>query len=197
MNLSNIIHTGYHLDCYPIDDDTIIVNIRTGKEIDKVFIFVGDPFSAGISSGEHKWSGDRLEMEKTKEFSDYYIWSISVNPEYKRLKYHFEICSMQERVYLLADGFHKEINDIPEDIMIQRFLFPWMNNSDINKVPEWVADTVWYQIFPDRYCRANHRVKRNTTEEWVSKEDKSWDLFYGGDIKGIESRLGSQKIVRG
>lgn len=36
--------------------------------------------------------------------------------------------------------------------MQQCFVVPWMNPADINRTPDWVNDTVWYQIFPDRFC---------------------------------------------
>ena len=46
--------------------------------------------------------------------------------------------------------------------MLQCFIVPWMNPADINRTPKWVNDTVWYQIFPDRFC--NGTPERNTAE---------------------------------
>lgn len=73
--------------------------------------------------------------------------------------------------------------------MIQRFIYPWMNRADIMKVPEWAENIVWYQIFPDRFCRKNPGEKRHSCREWACQEDATWKEFYGGDLAGIRSRL--------
>lgn len=188
MNRALIQHSGYFLDCYPYDHDTLIINLNTGKDVDCVFVYVGDPYYGG-SSGEHKWVGEKMEMTKSMEHANTYTWSISVTPKYKRLKYHFQILCGKESVYLLADGIHDSIENIPEQQMIQRFIFPWINPSDVNTVPPWVTDTIWYQIFPDRFCRGNSQQKRFKTSEWSCCNDKDYFMHYGGDIKGIESKL--------
>ena len=30
--------------------------------------------------------------------------------------------------------------------MLQCFTVPWMNPADVNRTPDWVNDTIWYQI---------------------------------------------------
>ena len=37
---------------------------------------------------------------------------------------------------------------------------PWMNPADVNSTPDWVNDTVWYQIFPDRFCNGTPEKRR-------------------------------------
>ena len=64
-----------------------------------------------------------------------------------------------------------------------------MNRADIMKVPEWAENIVWYQIFPDRFCRKNPGEKRHSCREWACQEDATWKEFYGGDLAGIRSRL--------
>ena len=48
---------------------------------------------------------------------------------------------------------------------------------------------MWYQIFPDRFCRKNPGEKRHSCREWACQEDATWKEFYGGDLAGIRSRL--------
>ena len=109
---------------------------------------------------------------------------------YKRqVKYHFEITGGGESVCLYEDGFVKAAERFPADRMIQRFIYPWMNRADIMKVPDWAENIVWYQIFPDRFCRKNPGEKRHSCREWACQEDATWKEFYGGDLAGIRSRL--------
>ncbi|ELV7527935.1 maltodextrin glucosidase [Edwardsiella ictaluri] len=59
--------------------------------------------------------------------------------------------------------------------------------------PEWVADQVFYQIFPDRFARS--AVAENAPHprwrDWVTPLDDTVDAntFYGGDLDGITARL--------
>ena len=66
--------------------------------------------------------------------------------------------------------------------------------------PDWVAGSIVYQIFPDRFARANpEKVVRNggtyergvVYNEWSSKPErppKGRD-FYGGDLRGVIEKL--------
>ena len=55
MNLEQISHNGYLLDCYPRDEETLIINLRTGKDIKEVYIYSEDPFVNDLSSKEYDW----------------------------------------------------------------------------------------------------------------------------------------------
>ena len=72
--------------------------------------------------------------------------------------------------------------------MMQCFIVPWMNPADINVTPDWVNDTVWYQIFPDRFC--NGTPEKNTEEilAWRSGPVTNAQRF-GGNLAGIRQRL--------
>ena len=48
--------------CYCLDNDHLIINIKTGYDVDKVFIIYGDPYEAGIMGGNERWSGKRAHM---------------------------------------------------------------------------------------------------------------------------------------
>ena len=38
--------------CYPLNEDELIVNLKTGYDVKRVFIYYGDPFEAGILGGK-------------------------------------------------------------------------------------------------------------------------------------------------
>ena len=170
MNLAEITHRAYFLDCYPLDERHLKISIQTGKDVDEVILWAGDPYSAGIAENEQNWQGERVPMELERELAHRNVYSAVLTPAYRRVKYHFEITGGGESVCLYEDGFVKAGENFPADRMIQRFIYPWMNRADVMKVPEWAENIVWYQIFPDRFCRKNPGEKRHSCREWACQE---------------------------
>ena len=68
MNLSAIYHRMSEQYCYPLDQDQLIINIKTGYDVDKVYIYHGDPYDAGIMGGNERWSGHKEEIYFKKRF---------------------------------------------------------------------------------------------------------------------------------
>ena len=55
MNLAEITHRAYFLACYPLDERHLKISIQTGKDVDEVILWAGDPYSAGIAENEQNW----------------------------------------------------------------------------------------------------------------------------------------------
>ena len=53
--------------------------------------------------------------------------------------------------------------------------------------PGWVADAVFYQIFPDRFARSDRLAKPDTLEAWGSPPTVFG--FQGGDLFGVAEHL--------
>ncbi|MBQ9317235.1 MAG: alpha amylase N-terminal ig-like domain-containing protein, partial [Atopobiaceae bacterium] len=51
INRIAIYHRMSEQYCYCLDNDHLIINIKTGYDVDKVFIIYGDPYEAGIMGG--------------------------------------------------------------------------------------------------------------------------------------------------
>lgn len=187
MNTSAVFHKSYFINCYPINDKELKVSLRTGKDIEGVIIIHEDPFTQGVAGNEAGWTGLRSEMTLEREMDDEYIWSIILKPGYKRLKYCFEIRGNGEQATVYEDGYRLEGTD---DYRAGRyFIFPWINESDVAVTPDCVADTVWYQIFPDRFSRGNQDSKRFPVSNWECRDDSNYHEHFGGDLRGIINRL--------
>ncbi len=187
MVLSAIYHRTSDNWCYPIDKDTILVKIQTGYEVDEVAIFHGDPYDGGIMGGDWKWSGKKVIITDVKELEYHKVWTIQLKPEYKRTKYYFEVKSKDEVIQVYEDGFFTEEEaNIPGKRM-QYFILPWLNQLDVKTTPKWASETIWYQIFPDRFARGDFETSKNVVE-WGSKKPSNEDV-YGGDLQGIIDRL--------
>lgn len=154
MRLDCIMHRSAFTDCYARNDKEIVLNVRTGKDITAVNVIHEDPYIAGCS-GHSPWIGSPVAMRMTRELEYAYIWSVRLEPAFKREQYCFEIRKGEETLYLLEDGLYTQERLHAPGRMQQYFKFPWLNHADVARYPSWAQDTVWYQIMPDRFCRGN------------------------------------------
>jgi glycosidase len=53
--------------------------------------------------------------------------------------------------------------------------------------PDWVADAVFYQIFPDRFCNGDKQNDPADCAHWGDLPTR--ENFFGGDLRGIYERL--------
>lgn len=188
MNLNAIFHRGALTDCYALDQDTAVVNLRTGKDITAVNLIWEDPYAFGLS-GQFSWYGVPKAMAVKRELKNSLIWSVEIQPPYKRLQYCFEIFCGDEKILMLEDDFYTEEYLKKPGRWRQFFKFPWMNPVDVITPPQWVEETIWYQIMPDRFCRGDQAPKRMPLKDWNDRETVGGSDFYGGDIRGIIEKL--------
>lgn len=174
--------------CYALDENNLIINLKTGYDVEKVYIYYGDPFKGGILGGNWKWAGKKEEIFFKKHLKHHVWWTTTVRPEYKRCKYYFELQTKDEVVYYFEDGFYTKEQMQRSGKMLECFTFPWMNSGDINTTPKWVNDTVWYQIFPERFCNGNKMNDPEHVMNWGHMPVKN-ENFYGGDLEGIINKL--------
>ncbi len=188
MLLSAIYHRMSEQYCYPLDQDNLIINIKTGYDIDKVYIIYGDPYDAGIMGGNEQWNGQREEIVYKKRLKNHVWWTTTLQPQYKRCKYYFELHAGEECMFFFEDGFLTKEEMDQTGKTLSYFIMPWMNPADVCKTPAWVNDTVWYQIFPERFCNGDKSIDPENVLPWQSGKVDFHD-FYGGDIRGIRDRL--------
>ena len=188
MELSAIYHRMSEQYCYPLDENNLIINIKTGYDVDHVYLIYGDPYDAGIMGGCEKWNGKREEIVYKKRLKNHIWWTTTVQPEYKRCKYYFELHSEGEVIFMYEDGFYTEEEMNQEGKTLSHFIMPWMNPADICMTPSWVNDTVWYQIFPERFCNGDRSTDPVNVLPWQSGKVGGHD-YYGGDIRGIRDRI--------
>ena len=188
MEFTGVYHKTSEQMSYPLDEDRLIVNLKTGYDVKQVFIHHGDPYDAGILGGSEKWTGKREEIVYKKRLPHQLWWTTTLKPPYKRCKYYFELHTEDEVWYYFEDGFLTEEQVNMEGRIQQYFIVPWMNPADVNRTPGWVNDTVWYQIFPDRFCCGDPAGNTPDVLPWqtgtVTNREK-----YGGDLEGIRRKL--------
>ncbi len=71
------------------------------------------------------------------------------------------------------------------------FNFPYISREDVYKAPDWVKDTVWYEIFPERFCKGEDN--KQDLLPWGAGEEvhSEHDIYrrYGGDLQGVINML--------
>ncbi len=188
MNLGAIYHRMSEEYCYPLDEEQLIINIKTGYDVDKVFIIYADPYEAGIMGGNEHWSGKKEEICFKKRLKNHIWWTTTLRPQYKRCKYYFELQSGDETIFFFEDGFYSEEEMNQEGKTLSYFIMPWMNPADVCRTPSWVNDTVWYQIFPERFCNGDPSTDPENVLPWQNGKVDFGD-YYGGDIRGIRDKI--------
>lgn len=188
MEFAGVYHKTSEQMSYPCNERELIINLKTGYDVKRVFLHQGDPFEAGILGGNEKWVGKREEICYKKRLKHQIWWTTTLVPPYKRCKYYFELHTENEVWYYFEDGFLKEEQLQMEGRMLQCFIVPWLNPADINVTPDWVNDTVWYQIFPDRFCNGTPEKNGEDILPWRTGPVTNQERF-GGNLAGIRKRL--------
>lgn len=166
---------------YAYDEHNLSIVLQTKKnDVSEVNLHAGDPYEWK----DAKWIRRVMPMKKTGSSSLFDYWSITVAPEFKRLRYGFECKNEKRTCFYTARGFNETA---PEDISYY-FCFPYMNKEDIFQAPEWVKDTIWYQIFPERFANGDASINPPNTLAWGSAEPEV-DNFFGGDFQGVIDHL--------
>lgn len=64
-----------------------------------------------------------------------------------------------------------------------------MNPADINRTPAWINDTIWYQIFSDRFCNETLEKNGNNITQWRNHGTVTNKKKFGGNLEKIQQRL--------
>lgn len=179
MNRSAVFHQVISPWCFQISSTQISLILRTGHDIARVSLIYGDPHEGHRIDGVWGWKSRYEEMVCSGRGIDHAYWSFTLTPPQKRLKYQFLLSDGSSQLIYGERGF--ENIDGPHD-HFNFFFVPYLHDEPIYKAPDWVKDTVWYQIFPDRF----HREPQ--AKHWPTGPVTN-ATHYGGNLKGIITKL--------
>lgn len=166
---------------YAYDNETLHIRLQTKKDdVAAVTLIYGDQYD--WVDGE--WVNHTLEMKKTGCSNLFDYWQIAVSPEFRRMRYSFKCIDDSETIYYTERGF---FDTQPSDTS-HYFSFPYLNNVDVFDAPAWVKDTIWYQIFPDRFANGDASINPRGTLPWGSTAPTTTN-FFGGDFQGVINHL--------
>ncbi len=190
MNAAAIYHRSTDAFCYSPDSRSLVIRLQTASnDIESVEVWIGDPYEWRLNqeSKQAVWQCARIKANRigSNGLSDF--WEIRWMPPYKRARYAFRlygrdgtVCDLGEKGLMLIDPADR---DKSVDYW-NSFLFPYIHQTDTFRAPAWVAATVWYQIFPERFRNGNPNNDPPGTKSWSRGPVQNRE-FYGGDIEGI------------
>ncbi|MFA5006366.1 MAG: glycoside hydrolase family 13 protein [Candidatus Izemoplasmatales bacterium] len=94
--------------------------------------------------------------------------------------YYFRIVEGGETWYYGEYGLQRE-----EPVRMGAYEMPRIQDVDRYDAPAWMQDAIFYQIFPDRFCRIGDPDP--SFQPWGTKP--TWYHVFGGNFRGIESRI--------
>ncbi|HEU5139535.1 MAG TPA: alpha-glycosidase [Bacillales bacterium] len=166
---------------YAYDSETLHIRLRTKKnDVEQVSLLNGDPYN--WKAGHWQSSEKSMVINGSDDLFDY--WFVEVKPPFRRLRYGFKLNDRNKSIVYTEKGFY---DDPPADIQ-SYFCFPFLNTIDVFHAPEWVKDTVWYQIFPERFANGDPTNDPKDSLPWGSAEPTPTN-FFGGDFQGVIDHL--------
>ncbi|GHU01687.1 alpha-glycosidase [Betaproteobacteria bacterium] len=196
--------------CYDKRSKMIILRVIVAGDIDTITLLHGDPYNWDLPPGtapadkNAKWGWSFAEEplypqhtvgEPNTEPSRR-VWKIEIPlPRRRRLKYGFRVRIRKQDYYFSENGlepFTAEAVNVPHN----HFFYPFIHDIDVPDSPGWVRNTIWYQIFPDRFCKGNSEgiSQAGTTKPREKLDD--WETgvptyrnFFGGNLAGVRQQL--------
>ena len=207
MNLHAIFHLPESNYAYAYDKDTLHIRLRTAKnDANQVTLRAGDPYHWAVGGGGGNlnaegamgWVCEDISMKKEASTDLFDFWFAVVKPPLKRLRYGFIIEGSSQKIFY-GEGGVSEYDDTKTGETLSSgethftqiknyFCFPFLNAADVYDSPEWAKNTVWYQIFPERFANGDSSIDPKGVLEWGSTDPTAF-TFFGGDIKGWIDKL--------
>ncbi|MDR2738480.1 MAG: glycoside hydrolase family 13 protein [Treponema sp.] len=182
---------------YDRDKKCIVLRLLTGPRVKAAFLVYADPFDTEKrADGRDLWHLTETPMtvqytaaqEEDCPPSEDVYWRIELPlPHRRRLMYRFRLETETETLHFISSGTVKSLAH-GEAGYFDHFFFPFVHEVDSPKLPAWVRDTVWYQIFPERFNNGNPALSPEICADW-KKDLPEPHNFFGGDIPGITKKL--------
>ena len=185
MELTAIYHRPESEYAYLYKDAQLHIRIRTKKEdIKRIVLHYGDPF---IFIEDLYEATKEMDKVTTDDLFDY--WQVSVSVRHARIQYLFELEDTAGEKILYGDRGVAAYNKENLDFVMNGFKLPFIHEIDGCAVPDWVAQTVWYQIFPERFANGNPAISPEGVRPWDASIAPQVLDFFGGDLQGIIDHL--------
>ncbi|MFY8330770.1 glycoside hydrolase family 13 protein [Vagococcus carniphilus] len=185
MERAALLHRPDSEYAYLFEKEVMHVRLRTKKDdVKEVKVIKGDPYLIH----EDKWYEESEAMVIVASTEDYDYWQLAVTAEFRRIQYAFHVIGVDEEEVFYGDRGIFEMSNETIEKAENYFRMPFFQEIDRFKSPEWVKETVWYQIFPERFANGDKSNDPEGTLPWGSQLPGRED-FFGGDLQGVIDHL--------
>lgn len=183
MEFSAIFHQSDSVYSFPVGGSRARIRLRTKRDdtIKNVKL---------IWNTSHKFYLDRVSEEMKVRYKDKFFdyYEIDIDNGEPGYSYVFSLEDADGRVYFYNESGFSEIlylNATFED----NFTVNYPNELDIIYPNKEFEGRVFYQIFPERFCRSSDKTNTEYIDmEWDTDEPTN-EHFAGGDLNGIKEKL--------
>ena len=151
-----------------------------------------DKISIGFWKYKVDGSAKAYDLAKTDTDGLAETWSVTL-PVAGVIDYAFVLRDGQNHWTLAADGL---VADPRAKGGLYTAFKVDMHSLSLFETPDWVKDTVWYQVFPERFYngdKANDRKPPVGVPDWntplATVSDSPNNHYWGGDLKGVIAKL--------
>lgn len=168
--------TGYMSNLEPTEKDSVTLWLRADRgALSKAVI--------QYSSDGSCWNESMMQRKEQDVTGYYEFWEGVIPPMQERYHYRFYVEGGKEAVYLGTEGMSVEAPICSDCFSV----IPGF------ATPDWAKGIIWYSVMPDSFYNgdvlndmAESRLRK--TVSWGSGR-RGLNEYYGGDIKGIISKL--------
>ena len=178
MNKYAVYHITEAPYSYAKDINTLTLRVRAAKDdIKKCIVYYKDKYLENSP-----YESKEMELAVTCELFDYFQTDISVFRN--RYQYYFKMIDTDGNEAYLAERGVRE-----DEKLIYPYIFPYIASEDVYDDVKWMQECVVYQIFPERFCNGDESINPEGITPWGDEDNLTYYSRYGGDIKGITSKL--------
>lgn len=181
LDLGAIYHQPWLEYRHALKDGQVCIRIRTGREDwESAELWAADMYGEGPSMAR----AQKLPMERMWRDENHDWYECVFAPSDPRIHYLFQLS--KERISLMVDqdGIYPEGTKTPEDMVP----FPFAYAYPAQAKPAWARGCVGYQIFPDRFRRAEQEPGSQPVEPWDSTRYAN-EFRFGGNLNGIRQAV--------
>lgn len=175
---------------YAKNKNTVYIQLRTKKnELESVELIKDHPDGWVQTDAGYVWKKESIPMRKHYTTSYFDYWQIEVLLGDPSMRYGFIVHTEKESKLFIERGLFDREDPFIENDINSYFAFPYIHEIDIFSPPTWVEKTIWYQIFPDRFYKANAESDSAHLQNWKDPKELGQYAFLGGNITGVTQKL--------
>jgi cyclomaltodextrinase len=178
MNREAIIHLSNLEDSYAFSKNESVIRIRAAQgDLEAVTLIFID-FYRHIFHDYHIY--EQEEMRRVASDGRYDFYETVIRHEFQVLSYYFRIQN-EEGFICYGNGIFFDESQLKTD---KCFSMPTIQTEDVFELPEWTAEAIIYQIFPDSFYRGDGVDFAG----WYRGPRES-DDHLGGTLQGVIDKL--------
>ena len=181
MNKGAVYHRADSEWCYLGDDGLLTIVLRAARgDLQGVQMVYDDRYDA---KPKRPWR--RLMLEKRHSAGGYDYFQMAFQCPYSRIGYFFLLTAASgETAYFYQDGFSEQYSWGRQRL----FQLPYLHPEDTPRVPQWLKESVAYQVFPDSFAQGRGRMEPAPAER-TTPDGRTVSSRLGGTLRGVIENL--------